>query len=214
MHNLRISKYIDVAVDRSARDIFSFKSIQPMDRCSLGQDFLQFAHKVNSVGNATVGAEETCILRKVRPTNSLAQALPLQIVANGDDNAPIGRRKNLVRDQIRVLVAVPRRDVAACEIIDGLIASQRDNAIDKRCVDMLPATACCAMIERCQCGDCGVHARDDIHHRNPNFERAGSRLSVGNPGNAHQAAETLQHKVVPRLARIRAASCPYAVIEQ
>ena len=77
-----------------------------------------------------------------------------------------------------------------------LVGEHRGLHVEEREVDVLPAAAALALIERRQHRHRGVHAAHQVGHGDPGPERPAARLAVGVAGDAHQPAHGLGHEVV------------------
>src|SRR5579872_2393559 len=128
-----------------------------------------------------------------------AKALEGRIVADREHYVAVGGRKALIRDDVRMLIAEPRRILARREIVHGLIRKPCDAGIEHADVDLLAFTGRIAMSQRRKDADAAVESREQIRDGNADF----LRLAIRRAGHAHHAAHGLNQAVVARTRRIR-----------
>ena len=108
-------------------------------------------------------------------------------------------REHLVRRDVRVLVAQPRRVLAGRQVVHALVGQPRDMGVQHADVDLLPLPGQVAMPQRRQDADAAIQPGEQVGHRHADL----LRQPVGLAGQAHDAAHRLDQAVVARPRRIR-----------
>ena len=131
-------------------------------------------------------------LGKFGRAENAAQPDELRVVAGGDDDAPVGDRKLLIRDEIGVRVADALRKFAGYQIIECLEGERADGGIDQGGIDLAAAAGLLPPHQGGKNTDSRVDAGEDIGDRHADARRR----AVGSAGHAHNAADTLRHQVI------------------
>src|SRR5271166_5358216 len=79
-------------------------------------------------------------LCELRRAENAAQLDELRIVAGGDDDAAVGHRKLLIRNEVRMRIADALGKFSRHEIVERLEGERADRGIDKRRIDITAAS--------------------------------------------------------------------------
>jgi hypothetical protein len=97
-----------------------------------------------------------------------------------------------------VVVAEPGGGFAARQVVRRLVGEHRHQRIEQGEIEMLPGAALGAVGKRRAYGDARVHAGDEVGDRDACLLRPAAGTVIALPGDAHQAAHSLDHEVISR----------------
>ena len=89
------------------------------------------------MADAHAVVDEARFVEQVRPCPARAQARPLTFCRDRDRDLAIGRGERLVRDDVRVGVAAPRRLRAGGKRVLGLVDERGQRRLEQRDIDAL-----------------------------------------------------------------------------
>ena len=121
-----------------------------------------------------------------------AEAPPLAVVAHGQHQPRIGRGEQLIRHDLQMGVALPRRRFAAAQVRLGHVHLGRHGAIQQGQVDGVAVAGALAGVQTGQHRRRRVQPRQHVRHGHADLVR----LAVRRAGDAHQAAQRLDGEVV------------------
>ncbi len=187
-------------VDRAARDLCLGQGPQPGPRGRRGEASRQDRPQRIPVRDASPVRGEARVERELRDPHRRAEADELPIRADGDRDLPVGGRERLVRDDVRVGVAAPRRRRARHERVLGLVHEAGEGRFEDRHVDPLPAPGGrtarpVAAKERAEDADRAEQPGQDVRDRHADLARMAA-VGVGEAGDRHEARLGLEHEVV------------------
>ena len=133
-----------------------------------------------------------------KPERASARA-PLRIVADGDDERPIARLEQLVRNEIRMSVPPPLRLLAADERVLRDVHQRGARASGERDGDVSPASRSRARNERGEDRDARVLPGDDVRQCDADFHWCAVRIT----GDGHPPLLGLHDEVVSGAVAVR-----------
>ena len=136
--------------------------------------------------------------KAVKP-GDVAEFAELRIIADSEDDMPVGRGKGLIGNDVRMCVAKAPGRSAADHIVQRLVGEAGDADIKQAHIDMLAVTGARRMHNGGQNRGGGIGAGQDIDKGNADLHRHAVRLS----GDAHQPAHALDHEIISGAMRIR-----------
>ncbi len=108
-------------------------------------------------------------------------------------------REHLIRHDVRMLVAQPRRVFTGRQVVHPLVRQPCHVRVQHADIDLLPLPGQVAMPQRRQDADAAVQPGEQVRHRHADLLRQSIRLA----GQAHDAAHRLDQAVIARPRRIR-----------
>ena len=100
-----------------------------------------------------------------------AERLELAVVADGDDDLPVGRREGLVRRDARVAVPHPPGQMARPQEARRLVGERGQERAEQRDLGALAEAAALALRERGEDRDGGEQPGDDVDERDADLRR-------------------------------------------
>src|SRR5690554_1498102 len=192
---LRVVKHLRDILDRATGHTNSYKLFHPFTTGSGPGPLTDLAHQLLPMRNSLRVVLKTRIYRNIRTAQNFTQTPELSIVTHGDHYLPITRRERLVRRKIRVILACSGRNITATEVVKRLICQPTDLYIKQSHIDVLALTCLRPVMQCRQDRNRCIHPGGQVSYRHANSLRAGTRVAVGNAGNAHQTSLCL-HQVV------------------
>ena len=122
----------------------------------------------------------------------------MDVIANGYDDVVISGVENLVRNEAGVGVAVSTRRPVVGEEPRDLVSTQGHDTVQQRHIDVLPLPADAAVVERGEDRHRCVHPGHHIGDGHSHLLGAAAKV-VALAGNAHEAANGLEHEVITGL---------------
>src|SRR5579872_4033010 len=126
---------------------------------------------------------EPLVLQEMLETKCSAKPFESRIVTDRKHHVSVGGSKDLIRNDVRVLVAQARRVLACRKKVHGLIRKPCNVRIEHPDVDLLTFAGCIAMTQGSEHPDATVQPGEQISHRNADF----LRFSIRSAGHAHYA---------------------------
>ena len=151
------------------------------------------------VGHAVLVGGEARIGGQLGQTRRGAEALPDVVVADGDHDLAVTGRERFVRRDGGVAVALALRRLAGGEPVRGLVGEQCRCRIQHPDVDALPNAKALARQQRGGDALCAIETRHHVGDRHAQPVTG----AIGIPGDAHQPAFGLHHRVVPGFVAAR-----------
>src|SRR5207248_4768808 len=160
-------------------------------------------HDLGSVRDARAVAGEAFVPSPFTMPAHLGEPGELPIVTNGDDDRLIGRVERLVRNDVRMRIALPRRVLARNQRIFRLIGEYRDLSVEQRHVDIRALPRLFATVERRKGLRAGVHAGEQVGDRDSGAHRPAPGFAVWYAGNAHHPAHALDDEIIAGAVGVR-----------
>ncbi len=149
-----------------------------------------------AVGHPRLVGGEARVVGPFRVVCQLGELAELAVVADREDHVAVGGGEVLVRHDVRVCVAQAPRRHAGGQVVEGLVGQAGDLHVEQGHIDVLADAADVAVGEGGEHRGGGVQPGEDIGQRHADLHRTGAFLVVGAPGEAHQAAQALDHEVI------------------
>ena len=129
-------------------------------------------------------------------SGNLAKARELTIIADREHQVAIDCGEGLVGDDVGVRSPVPLRRVPRDQEVQALVRERGYLGIQQSKIDELTAAGLLSLVQRRQDGAGCVHSRHQVGHRNANFLRSPTWLTIRHPGDTHQTTHCLDHRVI------------------
>ena len=139
------------------------------------------------------------VVGKAVQRGDVAEFAELRIIADGEDDMPVGGGEGLIGNDVRMRVAEAPRRGAADHIVQRLVGEAGDADIEQAHIDMLAGAGARRMHDGGQNRGGGVGAGQDIDKGDTDLHRH----AVGLSGDAHQPAHALDHEIISGAVRIR-----------
>ncbi|MNV58795.1 hypothetical protein D3C71_1511870 [compost metagenome] len=172
--HLRVVEYLIDAIHRVGRHHRPLQCRQPFRRRTHAQPLLQIRHQFAAMGDACIVGRITRIACQLRFADHLTQPRELAVVADRQHEITVGRRHHLVRHDVRMRRALPRRHHAADQVVRCLVGQPCHLRIQQRQINLLANAGALCMTQRGEDGGGGVHAGHQIGRGHADFLRAGA----------------------------------------
>src|SRR5260221_444152 len=198
--HLRVCQGLRDVVDRPARNAGLAEDLDPGSGRLAAEDPVELAAQLGVVGVAQIVRREARVGRQVVAPECDAQFEPQPVIAGGDDDVPVRRRKRLEGGDRRVARSHRSGDLAGRRVAHDRVLEQRELAVENGDVDLGRLAAPLAMVERGIDGDRRIEPGAEVADRGADAGRRRARMA----GDAHDAAEALDDHVVGGLSGRRA----------
>ena len=159
MNDLRVGKDLLQIIDRTGRDAGGFQFIQKLFAFHSRGQRTQFADQFGATLDPAFIVLIRLILGELGRAENAAQFDELGIVTGGNDDAPVGDRKFLIGDKVRMGIANALGKFAGHEIVERLECKRADCRIDQRGIHVTAASGLFApQAEAARSGDPGSRA--------------------------------------------------------